>query len=126
MSKVILLIDGTEVYNNSTSSSTSTTPDVEYTRVENPKIGNNYYYMEKERDEDNKPMYKASILKQITSEPDGPMSSRTIYTFDDGHKAIYTIFKRSDSGGGGGNPEEENYESREKKEDLPERNFEYN
>jgi hypothetical protein len=45
MSKVILLIDGTEVYNNSTSSSTSTTPNVEYTPVKNPKIGNNYYYM---------------------------------------------------------------------------------
>jgi hypothetical protein len=125
MSKVILSIDGKEVYTTSTSSSTSTTPHVQYTPVINPQIGNNYYYIEKYTDDDGKPVYKESKLEKITSVPDGQYTFKPIYEFSDGHKATYTIFKL-DTSLGGGNPEEENYESREKKEYLPERNFEYN
>jgi hypothetical protein len=101
MSNVILLINGTEVYNNSTSSSTSTstTPDVKYTLVKNPTVGEKYYYEEK-MDEYNKPVYNESILEEITYEADGPGSEMATYIFKDGHNAKYTIFKRSDSGGG--------------------------
>lgn len=99
MSKVILLIDGEEVYTNSISSSTSTTPDVKYTIVVNPTIGNNYYYIAK-YDENHKPIYKESKLTNIRFQKDGIQSSTPFYMFDDGHESQSAIYKRSDSGGG--------------------------
>ena len=99
MSNVILLIDGTEVYNNSRPSSTSTTSNAEYTVVQNPTKGKKYYYMEEKLDEDNNPVYTESKLEDIIYEDDGLYSTMNVYIFQDGHKAKNKIYKLNDSGG---------------------------
>lgn len=122
---VILSIDGEEVYKSSQESSAPNTTK-QYTVVKRPYIGSEYYY-QAGYDEDNNPVYKNGKLTEIKSvqEGMGVNDIKYIYFFDNGDTAEYTIYKPVTSGGGG-NPEEENYESREKKEYLPERNFEYN
>jgi hypothetical protein len=126
MTQVILSIGGVEVYKTPTSSSVSN-DTIKYVRVENPTIGNKYYYLKSEKDKHNKPLYEFSKLERKGIESEWPQGSHTIYIFEDGHQDD-EVFEAEEieKGSGGGNPEEENYESREKKEYLPERNFEYN
>ena len=126
MSIVILSIDGEVVYKSSQESSAPNTTK-QYTVVKRPDIGSEYYYRTG-YDEDYNPVYKNGKLTEIKSVQEGMGADdiKYIYIFDNGDNAEFTIYKPVTSGGGGGNPEEENYESREKKEDLPERNFEYN
>jgi hypothetical protein len=99
MSIVILSIDGHEVYTNSTSSSTSTTPyvNVKYTQVKHPQKNNKYYY--KETGEDGNPLYKESTLTDITMVNDGSNSETPIYKFGNGDKSAYAVYTVDRRGG---------------------------
>ena len=87
MSNVILSIDGTVVYNssNSVDNLSNSVQKETYTRVQNPKINNDYYYVS-DQDENYNPVYTKAKLIRIDNEKDGPMSTKKVYVFDNNVK----------------------------------------
>jgi hypothetical protein len=101
MTTVVLTIDGKEVYNSSSQTTTLDTKTVvskdEYVLVENPRIKNRYYYIS-DRDEDNNPIYTEGVYT-ITSVQEGPQfytDYRMIDNIKIGDKPLY---KKKEKGG---------------------------